>query len=1194
MAKALIITKNQEDLLSKTLFDVVGFSQEEVTYIPPGKDINGILARGNYSVVICVGEESLVQFGISGITRLAGKSFDYEGIKVVPILSPSYVRHNTHLFEKFARDLDVAKSIMLGLGEVELKNQFIVVTDFTQLLDLVTYIKKVGYVSFDFETTKLTDMGTFSPDFFTTCVSFSFQQGSAYVLPLYHFQSPNDEAFIHTCVKELEKEVFDNPDVTKIGHNVKFDLHCAAHIGIKKLSGAFHDTMVMHHLMDADSPHGLKDLVRRYYSRFANYEDAIVGDWAAIELEDLIQYNAFDSDLTLRLYWLFTDILLEEPILYNLFRNLLAPATKTLFQMEARGMLIDKQYINEAINKSDTMIKEQEKKLNSYLQVQKFIAAVIDQKTEEHIEKLQERIEKAFEQAETRRLKSIEELKDKLKKEEEREYKTESAVINGLEREQAYKLSIRELESTRATSDLIIKLDKEIQEYADRSKEIEYQINFDSPKQMHDLLYTRYGFNFDYPQSQWGEELKGTGQDVLDLIKDKSGFTTNLLIYRQMTKIYRTYLISIRDMMDQRHRVHGTFKQHGTITGRLSSAKPNMQNIITRTKYKEVEEMVSFVKKSFSTPKGHLIMQGDLSQAELRILAHYSGEEAMLQAYQDGIDLHELTAAKVRGMSVEQFRKLDEKEYKRYRYEAKSVNFGLCLVGDTKIVTDRGILRIEDIVHSKEEFMVLTHKGNWKPVIGKQKFMPEVFNNEIYVIRTRTGKEIQCTSDHMMYVSFPAANGKAQKYGWVRAEDLEEGMYLVDNKFEHKHPCNYLDPVRGLLIGWYLSEGSYSNSNARISQSRDSNPDIWERMCEILNLAGIKYRYEDSNGCFHIPAADLRKFVGKYIDINLKSRGKNFNSLYSKLGRDDKRYLLAGLWDGDGCIRHTKNTSGSVTIKYSSVSLDLINNIQDCLSSLGINSTWYKYDRDIYILSIAGSRSRKLFLDIIPTVKVKRVNYTPKKQYIAEEAISNIWIVPYDDFVYDLTVQDDNSFIANGLVSHNCYGMSAEGYKDYARTNYGLEVSLKKARDTRAAFFKSYPKLLEYHKIYIAKAKKYGYVRTFFGRKVHLPDIHSVNTTKQGHAERNAINSPIQGTAGEWTVFALVLVSIRAPWLELVNSIHDSILPYVREEDLEEAKRIMAEAMENPPVLEYFGKELSSVAMKADFETSPTSWGDLG
>jgi DNA polymerase-1 len=173
------------------------------------------------------------------------------------------------------------------------------------------------------------------------------------------------------------------------------------------------------------------------------------------------------------------------------------------------------------------------------------------------------------------------------------------------------------------------------------------------------------------------------------------------------------------------------------------------------------------------------------------------------------------------------------------------------------------------------------------------------------------------------------------------------------------------------------------------------------------------------------------------------------------------------------------------------------------------------------------------------------------------------------------------------------YLMSAEGYKDYARTNYGIEISIKKARDTRAAFFKTYPRLLQYHNDYINKAKKFGYVRTLFGRKVHLPDIESLNRTKYSHAERNSVNAPIQGTAGEWTIFALALISIRAPWLELVNSVHDSIIPYVKKEDRDEAMRIMAEAMENPPIKEYFDRELSSVEMKVDFEASDTSWGDL-
>jgi hypothetical protein len=92
------------------------------------------------------------------------------------------------------------------------------------------------------------------------------------------------------------------------------------------------------------------------------------------------------------------------------------------------------------------------------------------------------------------------------------------------------------------------------------------------------------------------------------------------------------------------------------------------------------------------------------------------------------------------------------------------------------------------------------------------------------------------------------------------------------------------------------------------------------------------------------------------------------------------------------------------------------------------------------------------------------------------------------------------------------YGMSAGGFKDYARNNYGVELTDKEAEDTRKLFFQTYPNLLEYHATYIAKGRKFGYVRTLFGRKRHTPDIHSSDNLKRSNDERVGINCVTEDT----------------------------------------------------------------------------------
>jgi len=179
------------------------------------------------------------------------------------------------------------------------------------------------------------------------------------------------------------------------------------------------------------------------------------------------------------------------------------------------------------------------------------------------------------------------------------------------------------------------------------------------------------------------------------------------------------------------------------------------------------------------------------------------------------------------------------------------------------------------------------------------------------------------------------------------------------------------------------------------------------------------------------------------------------------------------------------------------------------------------------------------------------------------------------------------------------YGMQPKGFVEYAYLQYGVVMTLEEAQHFRYKFFSLYPRILEYHALYIAKAEKYGYVRTLFGRKRHCDDINSEDDFKKGVAEREAINSPIQGTAGELTVFAITRIAARLQAaglthkVRLFNTVHDSIKLYFMPDVLHQLYYIVKEACENLPIQVAFNKSLTHVTMKVDFEVSDVSWGDL-
>lgn len=806
------IFKGYVNRLKKIMIEMIELDPDEVV-IQGWEGVllfNAWLDDHRPDITIICGEELLkALFKMKGITIHAGKILSYEGYKVMPVMSPGYLDSHPSKVGMYVDFFTAAYREASGLNKQDIKNQFEIVTTHLELHKYVDIIKQMGICSFDFETSKITDMATFDPDFKIRSLSMSYQQGSAIVI---NFDDMDDNTFA-AMMKVLERDVFGNRDVIKVGQNTKFDMHCAALLGISKFEGQFHDTMLMHQLMDEYASHALKEMIRTFIPRYSNYENMLseYETWDNIPFEVLAQYNALDSDLTLRLYILFTDLLMtEDPRLYRLYRNLSAPAMLALFKAEETGMMVDPVYLTNSISDTEAIIASHEAQMRQHKQVKRFEAVRQQEQSS----------------------KRVMELQHKYDKEKLQEYKSKTAQENQIKRLKDFETEISDIKSGKVV--------------------VHTPLNFGSPLQMNDLAYSQDGFAFDRPLDPITKEVKkGTGKEVLLYIKDKTGFVDELLAYRQMNKILGTYLEGIHSKLDAHDHIHTSFNQDGTKTGRLSSSKPNMQNMITRTKYKAVEDLIKLVKNAFVVPEEYTMLQADYSQAELRLAAHYSQDKAMMQGFIDGVDIHELTASSVLNISVDEFRNLPKKDFTQHRFEAKSQNFGLL------------------------------------------------------------------------------------------------------------------------------------------------------------------------------------------------------------------------------------------------------------------------------------------------------------------------------------------------------YGMSAYGYQNYARVEYGLKLSKKKAEDTRDKFFETYPGLIQYHKIYKAKALKYGYVRTLFGRKCRVPDIESQNRFKRGHAERNAINSPIQGTAGELTIFAFSLLQhCLDPRVIFVNEVHDSIIYYVPNAIVTETVAIIKKTMENLPIDLYFDKELT-LPMKADFEHSTQSWGQL-
>ncbi|MFY9947901.1 MAG: DNA polymerase I [Candidatus Sulfotelmatobacter sp.] len=217
---------------------------------------------------------------------------------------------------------------------------------------------------------------------------------------------------------------------------------------------------------------------------------------------------------------------------------------------------------------------------------------------------------------------------------------------------------------TAALAQMSTELEREI---AIKAKEIQQiagtEFNIGSPRQLGDVLFNK--LNLPKPVKYGKGRTISTAVDVLETLAEDYPIARMVLDYRQLTKLKSTYVDTLPALINRSTgRLHTTFGQTGTATGRLSSANPNLQNIPIRT------ELGRGIRAAFIAEPGHVLLTADYSQIELRLLAHFSRDPLLVEAYRRGDDIHTLTASQVFGVPPLMITP-------DHRRQAKVVNFGI-------------------------------------------------------------------------------------------------------------------------------------------------------------------------------------------------------------------------------------------------------------------------------------------------------------------------------------------------------------------------------------------------------------------------------------------------------------------------------------------------------------------------------------
>lgn len=250
------------------------------------------------------------------------------------------------------------------------------------------------------------------------------------------------------------------------------------------------------------------------------------------------------------------------------------------------------------------------------------------------------------------------------------------------------------------------------------------EFNISSPKQLGEVLFEDLGL----PAKKKTKSGYSTNAEVLEELRPKHPVIDHILKYRQLTKLNSTYVDGLLKTVAGDGRIHSVFKQTETRTGRISSTEPNMQNIPVRT------ELGSQMRKFFTAPEGKLLLDADYSQIELRIMAHMSGDHNMQQAFNDGEDIHTMTASQVFDMPPIMVTP-------SMRSAAKAVNFGIIYgMGAFSLSKDIGVSVAEADLYIKnylknyssvEQFMNETvenavETGYVSTMYGRRRAVPEL------------------------------------------------------------------------------------------------------------------------------------------------------------------------------------------------------------------------------------------------------------------------------------------------------------------------------------------------------------------------------------------------------------------------------------------------------------------------------------
>lgn len=598
-----------------------------------------------------------------------------------------------------------------------MQTRYVIIKNKRMLKKVIELCKYTGYASVDYETD---GSPLYNKSFKPTILSVSWMPGFGASIPLDHFETKDYTSPGWNWKKMLRKfgeEVIENYDIVKVAWNWKFDDQINQKYQIF-YRGTCLDGMLAKYVLNEEKPHDLKSMVRRYLPEHGNYEKQDAFDkipWDKKELDPLCHYGCQDTDYTLRLMIFFEKKLMDLGM-YSVFRNLFMCNSRVLTSVEKEGLYLDTEFNKKLLEEYKPKIDAARDAIYALPRVKKFEKKYNQEKIDKYIQSIEDELEEL----------DYNDPKDKRK------------------------IASREQKISNIKAGIFT---------TKKEQELIRPINLGSPVDLPALMYSEDGFHFDVIKDNESGK-PSTDEETLTNLRltikkpdsPKAIFLDKLLELRGLEKMYKTYIYGWWEKVQDDSRLHGRYNIHGTDSNRFSSADPNMQQIPKTS-------VDPNIKKQLIAPPGYLYMAFDYSQAELRMMAHLSGDETYLDAFAKGADPHLGIAAAKYGVSIEEASRIyedenhpDHKLWKTRRKQAKQIAFGLIYgIGEALLAVKlsdpkAGIIVTKEEAHKemaeffekhpkilkfkeKQEKFLRKH-GYYTQLFGTKRRLPQIYSND--------------------------------------------------------------------------------------------------------------------------------------------------------------------------------------------------------------------------------------------------------------------------------------------------------------------------------------------------------------------------------------------------------------------------------------------------------------------------------